>query len=36
VRVAIVMQKLGVTREQAVHRLDKARGRLRLALGDKV
>jgi N-acetylmuramic acid 6-phosphate etherase len=33
VRVAIVMQKLGVTREQAVQRLDEVRGRLRLALG---
>ena len=33
VRVAIVMQKLKVTREQAVQRLDEVRGRLRLALG---
>jgi N-acetylmuramic acid 6-phosphate etherase len=34
VRVAIVMQKLGITREQAQHRLDAAHGRLRAALGE--
>jgi N-acetylmuramic acid 6-phosphate etherase len=34
VRVAIVMQKLGITREQAVQRLDAAHGRLRVALGE--
>jgi N-acetylmuramic acid 6-phosphate etherase len=34
VRVAIVMQKLSVSREQAVQRLDAARGRLRVVLGD--
>jgi N-acetylmuramic acid 6-phosphate etherase len=34
VRVAIVMQKLGVTREQAQQRLDAAHGRLRAALGE--
>jgi N-acetylmuramic acid 6-phosphate etherase len=32
VRVAIVMQKLGLQREQAVQRLDKAHGRLRAVL----
>jgi N-acetylmuramic acid 6-phosphate etherase len=35
VRVAIVMQKLGIPREQAVRRLDAARGRLRVILGDQ-
>jgi N-acetylmuramic acid 6-phosphate etherase len=34
VRVAIVMQKLGITREQATKRLDAAHGRLRTALGE--
>jgi N-acetylmuramic acid 6-phosphate etherase len=34
VRVAIVMQKLGINRRQAEQRLDAARGRLRVALGD--
>jgi N-acetylmuramic acid 6-phosphate etherase len=34
VRVAIVMQKLGVTREEAMRRLDAVRGRLRAALGE--
>jgi N-acetylmuramic acid 6-phosphate etherase len=34
VRVAIVMQKLGITREQAKQRLDAVQGRLRAALGD--
>jgi N-acetylmuramic acid 6-phosphate etherase len=34
VRVAIVMRKLGTTREQALQRLDKAHGRLRVALGE--
>src|SRR6202522_2255896 len=34
VRVAIVMQKLGIKCEQAVQRLDKAQGRLRAALGE--
>ncbi len=34
VRVAIVMQKMGITREQALQRLDAARGRLRVALGE--
>jgi N-acetylmuramic acid 6-phosphate etherase len=34
VRLAIVMQKLGVTREQARQRLDAAHGRLRVALGE--
>jgi N-acetylmuramic acid 6-phosphate etherase len=34
VRVAIVMQKLGITREQALQRLDAAHGRLRTALGE--
>jgi len=32
VRVAIVMQKLGIPREQAVQRLDRAHGRLRAVL----
>jgi N-acetylmuramic acid 6-phosphate etherase len=34
VRVAIVMQKLGIPREQAIHRLDMAHGRLRVVLDD--
>ncbi len=34
VRVAIVMQKLGVTREEALRRLDLVHGRLRAALGE--
>jgi N-acetylmuramic acid 6-phosphate etherase len=34
VRVAIVMQKLGTTPEQALQRLDAAHGRLRVALGE--
>ncbi len=34
VRVAIVMQKLGMTPEQALGQLDKAQGRLRSALGE--
>jgi N-acetylmuramic acid 6-phosphate etherase len=34
VPVAIVMQKLGTTREQALQRLDKAHGRLRVAVGE--
>jgi len=34
VRVAIVMQKLGISRERAVQQLAAAGGRLRLALGD--
>jgi N-acetylmuramic acid 6-phosphate etherase len=34
VRVAIVMQKLGIGREQAAQRLNAAHGRLRAALGD--
>jgi N-acetylmuramic acid 6-phosphate etherase len=34
VRVAIVMQKLGMTREQALEQLDAAHGRLRAALGE--
>jgi N-acetylmuramic acid 6-phosphate etherase len=34
VRVAIVMQRLGVKRRQAEERLDKAHGRLRAALGE--
>jgi N-acetylmuramic acid 6-phosphate etherase len=33
VRVAIVMQKLGIKREQALERLDSAQGRLRIVLG---
>jgi N-acetylmuramic acid 6-phosphate etherase len=33
VRVAIVMQKLGIKREQALERLDRTHGRLRAALG---
>jgi N-acetylmuramic acid 6-phosphate etherase len=35
VRVAIVMQKLGITREKAKQRLDAAHGRLRAALGER-
>jgi len=35
VRVAIVMQKLGIPREQAVHRLDAVHGRLRVVLGEQ-
>jgi N-acetylmuramic acid 6-phosphate etherase len=34
VRVAIVMQKLGITRELAMQRLEAAQGRLRLVLGE--
>ena len=34
VRVAIVMQKMGITSEQALQRLDAAHGRLRVALGE--
>jgi N-acetylmuramic acid 6-phosphate etherase len=34
VRVAIVMQKLGMTQEQALGQLDAAHGRLRVALGE--
>jgi N-acetylmuramic acid 6-phosphate etherase len=34
VRVAIVMQKLGMTRDQALGQLDAAKGRLRTALGE--
>ena len=34
VRVAIVMQKLGMTPEQAQEQLDMAQGRLRSALGE--
>jgi N-acetylmuramic acid 6-phosphate etherase len=34
VRVAIVMQKLGMTREQALGQLEAAHGRLRVALGE--
>jgi N-acetylmuramic acid 6-phosphate etherase len=34
VRVAIVMQKLGITRELAMKRLGAAQGRLRLVLGE--
>jgi len=34
VRVAIVMQKLGLTRELAMKRLEAAQGRLRLVLGE--
>jgi N-acetylmuramic acid 6-phosphate etherase len=34
VRTAIVMQKLGLTREQALSRLNAANGRLRVALGE--
>jgi N-acetylmuramic acid 6-phosphate etherase len=34
VRVAIVMQRLGVTREQALQRLGAAQGRIRAALGE--
>jgi N-acetylmuramic acid 6-phosphate etherase len=34
VRTAIMMQKLGLTREQALARLDAANGRLRVALGE--
>jgi N-acetylmuramic acid 6-phosphate etherase len=35
VRVAIVMQKLGIPREQAMRQLDAAHGRLRAALGEE-
>jgi N-acetylmuramic acid 6-phosphate etherase len=35
VRVAIVMQKLGISREPAMQRLELAKGRLRAALGDE-
>jgi N-acetylmuramic acid 6-phosphate etherase len=35
VRVAIVMQKLSLPRDQALQRLDAAHGRLRMVLGDK-
>jgi N-acetylmuramic acid 6-phosphate etherase len=35
VRVAIVMQKLGIPREQAVQRLDAVHGRLRVVLGEE-
>jgi len=35
VRVAIVMQKLGIPREQAVQRLDVVHGRLRVVLGEE-
>ena len=35
VRVAIVMQKLSLSREQAVQRLEAAQGRLRAVLGEK-
>jgi N-acetylmuramic acid 6-phosphate etherase len=35
VRVAIVMEKLGITREQAKQRLDAAHGRLRVVLGEE-
>jgi N-acetylmuramic acid 6-phosphate etherase len=34
VRTAIVMQKLGLTRDQAIARLNAADGRLRMALGE--
>jgi N-acetylmuramic acid 6-phosphate etherase len=34
VRVAIVMEKLGIPRELATERLDAAQGRLRLVLGE--
>jgi N-acetylmuramic acid 6-phosphate etherase len=34
VRVAIVMQQLGIKRKEAEERLDKAHGRLRVALGE--
>jgi N-acetylmuramic acid 6-phosphate etherase len=34
VRAAIVMQKLGMTQEQAITQLGKAQGRLRVALGE--
>jgi N-acetylmuramic acid 6-phosphate etherase len=34
VKVAIVMQKLGMTREQALQKLEAAHGRLRTALGE--
>jgi N-acetylmuramic acid 6-phosphate etherase len=34
VRVAIVMQKLGISREDAVRRLEAAHGRLRVVLGE--
>jgi hypothetical protein len=32
--VAIVMQRMGIKRKQAEERLDRAHGRLRLALGE--
>jgi N-acetylmuramic acid 6-phosphate etherase len=35
VRIAIVMQKLGIGREHALQRLELAKGRLRAALGDE-
>jgi N-acetylmuramic acid 6-phosphate etherase len=35
VRVAIVMQKLGITRESAMQRLEAGQGRLRLVLGEE-
>jgi N-acetylmuramic acid 6-phosphate etherase len=35
VRVAIVMQKLGISREQAVQRLNAVHGRLRVVLGEE-
>jgi N-acetylmuramic acid 6-phosphate etherase len=35
VQVAIVMQKLGIPREQAVQRLDAVHGRLRVVLGEE-
>jgi N-acetylmuramic acid 6-phosphate etherase len=35
VKVAIVMQKLAVPREEAVEQLEAARGRLRTVLGDR-
>jgi N-acetylmuramic acid 6-phosphate etherase len=34
VRVAILMKKLSISREQAIERLDAAQGRLRVVLGD--
>jgi N-acetylmuramic acid 6-phosphate etherase len=35
VRVAIVMHKLNISREQAMKRLDEAQGRLRVVLGEE-